>query len=647
MKFERITLENFRQYFGRQRLVFSRDPNKNVTIIHGINGAGKTSFFLAINWCLYGDKALSNVGELMSKEAISRAHTGDTLMTLVELSFTHNVERYLVSRRITGIKQEDGTVRYEPGDEFTMMKTQLDGQTVRVNNPVGTLNAILSENVRTYFLFDGEKIDNFAKPEAHDEVRYAIYNVLKLEVLTRARRHLEDVANDYRKELKSISTGVLKELVEKEEKLRTTKERAIKRKKEIEDEIISARRKISDIDQRLRETQIARELQNQRDQIEQSIKHYQKELQGLVNNIVNIATSGYLIISKYINVQALSILDEKRARGEIPSNIRQQFIQDLIDRKLCICGRSFEIGSSEHQNLTALMSKSYPGSLEDDVLDTSATLKSFSERINGLENRLNHNMNRRAEILDQLKILDGELDDVSRQLKGSSLEEISKLEEQRRNFLADIDSYHVEQGTLEQQIDSLNEQIRETERKREKAEKEEDKIKLLTKKTSLAQQSADAIEQMYQIFADDMRKRIEAKTKEIFKLLIWKDSHFQDISLDSEYNLEVIDRYGLPARPELSAGERQVLSLSFIIAMSRVSEEEAPLVMDTPFGRLSTHHRNSITKNVPELTDQLVLFVTDEELSGQSRKNIENRIGAEYQLMFDLETSCTTIKEVE
>jgi hypothetical protein len=33
----------------------------------------------------------------------------------------------------------------------------------------------------------------------------------------------------------------------------------------------------------------------------------------------------------------------------------------------------------------------------------------------------------------------------------------------------------------------------------------------------------------------------------------------------------------------------QVLSLSFITAMSRVSEEEAPLVMDTPFGRLSSH----------------------------------------------------------
>ncbi|RKX23628.1 MAG: hypothetical protein DRP47_12540, partial [Candidatus Zixiibacteriota bacterium] len=71
MKLAQLKLENFRQYHGRQRLDFARDNQKNVTVIHGINGAGKTSLFLAINWCLYGKsvdnvKVIDNVGELMS-----------------------------------------------------------------------------------------------------------------------------------------------------------------------------------------------------------------------------------------------------------------------------------------------------------------------------------------------------------------------------------------------------------------------------------------------------------------------------------------------------------------------------------------------------------------------------------------------------
>ena len=78
MRLEQIAIENFRQYYGRQRVRFARDTQRNVTVIHGINGAGKTSFFLALNWCLYGKtvddfKVIDNVGELMSKEAVKQA----------------------------------------------------------------------------------------------------------------------------------------------------------------------------------------------------------------------------------------------------------------------------------------------------------------------------------------------------------------------------------------------------------------------------------------------------------------------------------------------------------------------------------------------------------------------------------------------
>ncbi|MCG8604401.1 hypothetical protein MJD09_05295, partial [bacterium] len=301
----------------------------------------------------------------------------------------------------------------------------------------------------------------------------------------------------------------------------------------------------------------------------------------------------------------------------------------------------------EHHTLLALMNSSLPGSLEDDVLDTSAVLHSFPARAQTLSETLHEAMRTRTRIVDQIKDYEAELDDVRRQLKGSPQEEASRLEKRREDYEADIESYLLEQGNLDTRLEMLEADIKQIEKEITSARKEKSKERILTRKASLAQRSADAIDKMYQVFADDMRQRIEAKTKEIFQSLIWKDSHFQDIQLGPDYNLEVIDRYGLPARPDLSAGERQVLSLSFITAMSRVSEEEAPLVMDTPFGRLSSHHRNSITEHLPQLADQLVLFVTDEELRGQARKNLEGRIGAEYRLEFDRATSCTEIVEAE
>lgn len=645
MKIERIQMENFRQYFGRQRMTFSRDRARNVTVIHGINGAGKSSLFLAINWCLYGEVS-SNVGELISKEAVSRAGEDEEIRASVELVFTHNSERYLVLRRLKGVKQEDGAI--ESGDEdFTMMRTRRDGQAERIANPIGVMNSILSSNVRTYFLFDGEKIDNFAKPEAGDEVRYAIYNVLKLEVMTRARNHLQDIAAEYRRELKRVSTGELRQFVESEEQAIAEKEKAHTRKEELEREIESARRKITDIDRRLREMPNASALQQRRDRLERDLEQREEEMTALIASIRTLATSGFTVIAHPAVERALAILDEKRERGEIPSSIRQQFVQDLIERLQCICGRKFEADGAEHQRLMALMKSSLPGSLEDDVMDTAAALRPFAERAERLRDELNQSMKRRAELLDIMKSLEEELDEVRDQLKGSPQEEISRLEEQREDFRADIESYRLEQGNCDTRIDHLSAELEELKKQIQVAKKEKKTERELTRKASLAQRSADAIGEVYETFADDMRRRIEAKTKEIFRLLVWKDSHFQDVRLGSDYNLEVIDRYGLPARPELSAGERQVLSLSFITAMSRVSEEEAPLVMDTPFGRLSSQHRNNITEHLPELADQLVLFVTDEELRDKARRNLEPRIGAEYRLEFDRKTSCTEIIEVK
>ncbi|MEI7512940.1 MAG: AAA family ATPase [Chloroflexales bacterium] len=650
MKLDRIVLENFRQYFGKQRLTFARDPQRNVTIIHGVNGAGKTSLFLAINWCLYGravdnTKIVENVGELVSKELISRAVRGDRLVTSVELHFLHEGERYMARRNLRGTRQDGASVVLDSTDHFTLMRTRSDGQTETIKNPILTINAMLPPNVRTYFLFDGEKIDEFAKPESRKDVKDAIYLVLKLEILERAKRHLETNADEYSRELRKVSSGELAQLLDREVKAREERTSDEAQKIEHMRSIESARRKIVDIDTTLRESQNARELQSQRDQIEQALRERRGELESLIGQIRDLAVTSYFAIAQPAVDRALQILDEKRQRGEIPSSIRQQFVQDLLSQMRCICGRALTDGSTEHQRLLNLLQHSLPGSLEDDVLDTSAKLQPFAERVGRQRQDIDTAMRRRTELVGAINQLEAELSDIRHQLTKSPIEEISRLERQRQEFAADIDSANLKIGGINVHLEKLTKEINQLEKEIARAKTEEQRANLLQTKVDLTRRSANAIGEMYERFADDMRLKIEAKTKEIFKLLAWKGDHFEDVRLGTDYHLEVIDRYGTPARPDLSAGERQVLSLSFITAMSRVSEEEAPLVMDTPFGRLSSHHRNSITLHLPALADQLVLFVTDEELRDQARSNLEEKIGFEYRLSFDPRTSCTTIEE--
>lgn len=67
MKFTHIELNNFRQYYNTVSIDLRTDLDKNIVLIGGRNGYGKTNFLLSIVWCLYGDK-MSLIDDNFKKE---------------------------------------------------------------------------------------------------------------------------------------------------------------------------------------------------------------------------------------------------------------------------------------------------------------------------------------------------------------------------------------------------------------------------------------------------------------------------------------------------------------------------------------------------------------------------------------------------
>ena len=63
MKINKIVLYNFNSYEGMNEFDFvSEDENRNIVLIGGKNGAGKTSLFTAIKLALYGPLAYGYAG---------------------------------------------------------------------------------------------------------------------------------------------------------------------------------------------------------------------------------------------------------------------------------------------------------------------------------------------------------------------------------------------------------------------------------------------------------------------------------------------------------------------------------------------------------------------------------------------------------
>jgi DNA sulfur modification protein DndD len=62
-----IELDNFRIYRDHNKIDLSIVDGKNIYIISGKNGFGKTTFLMSLVWCLYG-RQMQNVDDLYRKE---------------------------------------------------------------------------------------------------------------------------------------------------------------------------------------------------------------------------------------------------------------------------------------------------------------------------------------------------------------------------------------------------------------------------------------------------------------------------------------------------------------------------------------------------------------------------------------------------
>ena len=94
----------------------------------------------------------------------------------------------------------------------------------------------------------------------------------------------------------------------------------------------------------------------------------------------------------------------------------------------------------------------------------------------------------------------------------------------------------------------------------------------------------------------------------------------------------------------MSAGEQQVLALSYLWALLRCDGRKFPVVIDTPFGRLDSEHRRNIVEGfLVEELDQVVLLVTDEEATAEFYKAVQGHVSREYWLSHDATKGVTSV----
>jgi len=97
----------------------------------------------------------------------------------------------------------------------------------------------------------------------------------------------------------------------------------------------------------------------------------------------------------------------------------------------------------------------------------------------------------------------------------------------------------------------------------------------------------------------------------------------------------------------LSEGEKEALVFAFIAGLNLASGKAAPLMMDTPFGKLDGIHQENIVKSLPQIPSQVILLATDRDLPEHLLQEIKPNIAQIHKISRLGRTKDGSVVEVE
>ena len=544
MKINKLVLKNFRSYEEETTFDFSTTKEKNIILVGGKNGAGKSTIFEAIKLCIYGPMAYKYQG--FNSSYISRIKsninnnslkndTVDAFVSIdIELSESTEKNTYTLVRQWT-FKDKKLDEKFLVYKNFTI--TPLDKE--ELNYFENYITSIISPKIFEFFFFDGEHLSEFfigknsnthLKQSLLSLCNFDTFDVLKNTIISTARSSKN--ANDeieLAKENYLSLENQLSELNSKEETISAEFKEISNKLEDLQQQKITLEkdfRKKGGVLAEERDFLNSKtiELETKRSLINQNIKDFCNDMLPFLmvkNQITNL--------EKQLKTESDNLL-----YSQLKSKLNTQYIKSLLLNKI-------ESSSLDEIAITvseALIDDIKPNSYEEDFKmihnlsnDESNSLYSLINNILDFDT---------SYILNSFK----EYRDIAHELSNIRTKLNSSLEDEALNlYITDIGNLSNKIGHLSESKNLLNNSLDEIKLKINEVTSERDKSKSkyidLLQSNKVVDMSANLI-----LMLDDIIKTLtENKTKEIqdnfmyiFKKIIQKDNFIDFIDIDNNFN---------------------------------------------------------------------------------------------------------------
>jgi len=653
--FKELILENFGPYNGRNVIDLAPKADENnapIILFGGMNGGGKTTIMDSIRLALYGRRAeCSSRENLGYKDFLNQCVNKQIALgekTKIELKFEHIVNHQWIELKIIRFWEKNSR---DGSDNLSI----LEGDYPELNlteNWDDYIEKFLPLGISNLFLFDGEQVKELAEQELPTtSVIDAIKSLLGLELADKLAIDLDVLVSRKQREIDKYSDK--KDLEDIEVELTSLETE----KKTIIDSLTEEENKLKKINKNYRQAfnnlqdigvKLATEKENlkgKRILLETQIEERRSHLTQLSTQSLPLALMEELLEELEIELTQQSQLQKLKNSQSLWQEKDNNLLKFLakIDTESKIFSQIKEYLYQEELKINQqLNSQKIYLPIEEN------TISNFN---NIVKYRLPQQQEETEKTIGELNKLEKELIDLEQILaqidSPTKYKQIEAEYKQQEKALIQAKSRC---ETLQKNLDTVERKI--TEIRKKLTNYGEDNLKNQQVKHILT--VLPKVKQTLTVFKEKLTLRklnkLESEVTNCFRYLLHKSNFISKVAIASDtFALSLYNEQGnLMEKNRLSAGEKQILAISLLWGLARVSEKNLPIAIDTPLGRLdSSHRQNLIERYFPSASHQVILLSTDTEIGEKEVHFLreKNAIAKEYLLEHDNRKNQTIIKQ--